>query len=123
MGTWPHIFQDNHQGQGDSTVFLPQYRDANVTTMSNTVAAEGLVATVTFDTTGFSTPGQSWDLVLDGVIGGNARTDFGLVETDVRNGKIRIIPEPATATMLGGLGLLLLLLWRRRFVRRSPRSS
>lgn len=68
------IFEGNNNGQFDgSTVavdFYPQFRSGTTTTGSGPVAASGVAAAASIDTTGFSTPGQEFDLALKDVLGG-----------------------------------------------------
>ena len=67
-------------------------------------------ATVTFDTTGFST--GRWDFLLTGTRGGNSTellspTAESLPLT-ITNGELVIVPEPSvTVLVLAGLGLIL----------------
>jgi hypothetical protein len=87
------------------------------------VYAEGLVATVYLDTTGFGlgSPGDPWDLrlgnILDGIVGdigtGFAHQSVGNILPEITNGTITIIPEPSTCVMLVLCGLCLLG-WRLR---------
>jgi hypothetical protein len=78
------------------------------------VPADGLLVTLTVDTTGFF-DGDSFALLFkDSEIG--ADSDFvvsggGVLDPDITNGTINIVPEPTSMVMLGGCGLLAL---RRR---------
>ncbi len=103
------IFQGNNDGQYGGTAPLPQLWDATVSTVDGTVRADGLIATVTFDTTqwGPAHIGQSWDLVIGGVAAGvlDLYTGFsgpgppewaGEIPTDVINGTITIVAPQLT---------------------------
>ena len=90
------IFAGNHSVQVDS-LRSPQVWVQTITTSPETapddwVTAEGLLATVTLDTTGFLE--GTYDLLLTGTLDG--ATDFGGVPADITNGSIRIVPEPHT---------------------------
>lgn len=77
------------------------------------VAADGLLAVITIDASGF-TEGESFELRLAGVAGGNDTfllDDGADVPLTVTNGVINIVPEPASVVMLGASVLVLL---RRR---------
>jgi hypothetical protein len=81
-----------------------QYMWLSVTTDSGTVAANGLLVTLTFDTTGFDS--GSWPLILTDTIHGS--TNFGGIGASITNGSIAIIPEPSTC-ILAALGSLTVL--------------
>ena len=88
-------------------------------TMSGvSVPADGVLAELTLDTTGFAV--GTWDLKLAGVLTGYPgphNTDFAGIPADIHNGSITIVPEPATLSLLA---LAVLPLPRRRG--KSPRS-
>jgi MYXO-CTERM domain-containing protein len=86
-----------------------QYMWYSLTTDSGTVETSGLLATLVFDTTGFS--GGSWPLIMSGTIHGN--TNFGSIGASIINGSISIVPEPASAA-LAALGFGGLAVWVRR---------
>ncbi len=101
------IFSGNHSGQVDS-LRSPQLWVQTVTTAPETapndwVAADGLLATITVDTTGFLE--GTYDLVLSGTRDGS--TDFGGIEAQITDGSIRIVPEPHTSLVfvIGWLGI------------------
>jgi len=91
------IFQDDNAGQMVINSGYPQYRDANIATSipagqdgdpGTAVVVDGLIATVTIDTTGFSS--GTYPLVLADVLDGVISTDFTSVPTTVTNGSITI---------------------------------
>lgn len=97
----------------DDPFVSPLLRQSTV--FSNSAfSADGLVATITFDTTGFSN--GTFDFLLSGVAG-NFDSVFFLVDdtvpTTAPNGFLRIgpVPEPSSATLLVGLAGLI---WVRR---------
>lgn len=102
------IFDGNHSGQ-QSILNLPQVWVQAVTTSTGTVVADGLLATLTVDTTGF----DSGEFTLALANTRDGPTDFAGVPIDIQDGTIRIIPEPA-AILLLPLGVLCWL-GRRRF--------
>ena len=85
-------------------------------TASGTVKADGLLATVTIDTTGFflDDPNLPWDLKMVGTLAGDSQLfdeTASEVDTTITNGTIAVVPEPGTVGMLvaGVLALLLML--------------
>lgn len=112
------IFKDNNTGLGSaSSVLEPQVAFFSTTTGSGTVAASGLLATVTLDTTGFFA-GQSFDLVISQTV--NNPTNFGPITPTAVDGTLTIIPEPAGLLPVAG-SLILLLRCRSR--RAAPRQG
>ena len=120
------IFQGNNTGTGDvdgpHPDAWPLGEIRSTITVSGTVAAQGLLATITMDTTGFYL--GTWPLILSDTRDGP--TDFpGLPAPAITDGTITIrgeqpppiIPEPSTFVLvsLGGVGLAR---WRRRAGRR-----
>jgi hypothetical protein len=103
------IFLDRNDGQTDLGS-IPQVGMYSITTSSGTVGADGLLATLTIDPTGFTS--GTWDLKLRDTFNGD--TDFAPMPASITNGTITVTPEPATVTLLG-LGALALI----RRVRRS----
>ncbi len=88
------IFSTNNNGQLD-VLRSPQIWVQSITTSPATVPndqvpAEGLLATVTFDTTGFSV--GVYALMMSSTLDGP--TDFAGVPIDISDGSLRIIPEP-----------------------------
>jgi len=82
------IFQDNNLGQINSDAHLtyPQLFVASIIAGSGAVAADGLLGTVTIDTTGFSS--GSWELVMTDTPAG--KTDFQYTGVEIENGSITI---------------------------------
>jgi hypothetical protein len=113
------IFQGNNTGQTvqalNETGDLPYWMGyATVTTASGNVAANGLLATVIVDTTGFTS--GTWSLNANFNYGGDPyQSDFGPMLATSLNGSITIVPEPGTLVLLvtAGLGLAACV-WRRR---------
>ena len=111
------IFGTNHNDQSPDAydcVVVPQLANTGIITQHDAVAGEGLLATITIDTTHFTEIGPSYSLNLKGtIITGSPDTQFnnGDVRVDITNGTIIIssdVPEPATGLLvLGGAGLLL----------------
>ncbi len=108
------IFEGNNDGQYGGTSPLPQLWDANVSTVEGTVVANGLIATVTFDTTewGPESVGLSWDLKLSGVAEGvlDLYSGFagpgppewaGEIPTEIFNGTITIAAAGPTLSWDG----------------------
>jgi len=96
------IFDGNTMGQSD-VLSLPQISVQAATTSAGTVMAEGLLATVTLDTTGFfeGTFGFSLADTRDGA------TDFAGIPIGITDGSIRIVPEPSAAMLLLAAAALL----------------
>jgi len=112
------IFDGNNTGAQDVLQDLgldyPQAAVYTTTTLSGTVAADGLLATVTIDTTGFYY--GTWDLRMEDTF--NGPTDFAGIGATVLDGSITIqggvgVPEPASVALLL-LGGALLAVWRWR---------
>ena len=107
----------NNNGGQDNSYIGPQVIAAVVVTPQNTtVAADGLLATLTIDTTGVFA--GTYDLKLAGTRNGD--TDLNLdsqnnpIEPTITNGQINIIPEPASALLLAAGGGVLIARRRRR---------
>lgn len=85
---------------------LAQLAICSIVTTGGTVLADGLLATLTIDTTGFTTPGSTWTLELGQTL--NGPTDFAPAPAIISEGTIQLIPEPTTLALLGLSGLALL---------------
>jgi len=107
------IFQDNNLGQVNSDAHLtyPQFFAASIIAASGTVSADGLLGTVTIDTTGFSS--GTWELVMTDTLAG--KSDFVAPGVEIENGSITInavgtaptFQTIADVTLLGGSPLLI----------------
>jgi len=109
------IFQANHAADGVvSRTVVPQIWEAGIATEEGEVRAHGLLATLTFDTTGFGEDwvGQIWDLALRDVGGaiaadtnllGQGPPELGAVipAAIVGGTMIEIIPLPTTELLNG----------------------
>ncbi len=104
------IFAGNNTGQSDLGS-LAQLATLSIVTASGTVPADGLLATLTIDTTGLATPGATWPLELGQTL--NGPTDFAPAPAVITEGTIQIIPEPTSLALLA-LPALALLRRRRR---------
>ena len=83
------IFAPNNVGDNNANpghVFGDMVAFHSTTTASGAVSANGLLATLIIDTTGFAS--GTWPLKLAGTVNGN--TAFGSVPTNVTNGRITI---------------------------------
>ena len=101
------IFAGNNDGQWDLGS-IPQLAMYSINTNSGGVFADGLLVTLTIDTTGFTFPG-SWPLQLQSTLNGSS--DFATMPAEIIDGSITLVPEPATMSLIGLGGLTLL---RRR---------
>lgn len=102
----PTIFFGSNDGQVDLGSF-PQLAMLVIATESGAVSANGVLARLEIDTTGFSGD-KTWTLALNATV--NDTTDFGLIDADITDGEIHI-PEPASFVLLSLCGLVLI---RRR---------
>jgi len=92
---------------------LAQYVQASVVfNPAMNVSADGLLVTLTIDTTGFF-DGESFPLLLSGItkIGQDSHfitSGAGTLAADITNGTIEIVPEPTSLAILalGGLAIL-----------------
>jgi len=113
------IFENNHNPVVVEDEFggpYPQWEGRTVTTSSDTVSANGLLATVTLDTTGFSV-GESWELAISMTANGtgtNISGAEGLIPLGITDGTINLVPEPAVFVQLLGLTVAVVPLWLRR---------
>ncbi len=80
-------------------------------TETSLVAMDGLLATITIDTTGFDTIGQSWELRLANTLGGDfvETTEFidaenNILQPNITNGSIRIVAPVLTSSGSGSWG-------------------
>ena len=89
------IFDGNHTGQ-NSLLSFPQVSVQSITTETGTVPANGLLATVTFDTTGFSD--GEFNLHIGDTRDG--ATDFAGIPVNIMDGSLRVVPEPTGIAML-----------------------
>jgi len=102
------IFAGKNTGSWDNNV-LPQIAwDWTETSPGETVLADGLLGTLTVDTTGYDT--GSWALRMSDTL--NGPTDFAGLAADITDGRITItdVPEPSTMALclaLCGSSLLL----------------
>ncbi|MEX0778067.1 MAG: PEP-CTERM sorting domain-containing protein [Phycisphaeraceae bacterium] len=99
------IFQGTTNFADDlGTVPAPQWQAAQGVTLlspaSIPVPSNGVLATLTLDTTGLTS--GSWSLILDPSAIGT--TDFGGAPATLINGTLSI-PEPASLVLLAGLGV------------------
>ena len=106
------IFAGNNSGQQDLSSFsqTPQAYSGSIVTNTGTVNASGLLATLTLDTTGFSTPGSSFPLRLKGFsnAGVSGDSDFigasgDVLASNITNGNI-IITYPQDLDLNGTVG-------------------
>jgi len=87
------IFESNNSGQfnPDTNETLPQLFGAFIVTNAATTTADGLLATVTIDTTGFTA--GTWELRVSDTLAGD--TELPFVGARFHNGSITIDPDPA----------------------------
>ncbi|WP_428388471.1 hypothetical protein [Mucisphaera sp.] len=83
------IFEWNNTGLGSASgVLIPQIAFYSTTTASGTVPADGLLARITIDTTGFFSDDGPFDLVLSQTL--NNPTNFGPVTPTIIDGFIEL---------------------------------
>lgn len=111
------IFDGNNNGQSDIATF-PLFYAGSTTTSKATVAADGLLATLTIDTTGFLF--GSWALQLGNT--DNGPTDFTVVAASITDGTISV-PEPSGLVLALATLLPIALACRCTTSRRSYRRS
>lgn len=99
------IFDGMNEGQFDIQTDPRLFVTTVTTPFTNpptTVAADGLLATLTIDTTGLSSGG--FDLLITGTLAGG--TDFGPdlsgtpIPVNITNGSLIVVPEPTAAALL-----------------------
>lgn len=97
------IFAANNNG-ADNPGSVPQLAARTTTTLAGSVPGNGLLATLTFDTTGFTTQ-RTWSLNLKNTL--NGPTDFAGTPATIADGSIIVnVPEPACILLLF-VGLML----------------
>jgi hypothetical protein len=113
------IFEANNGGQNDLNPLPDLLAFSSITTAAGSLVADGLLATVTFDGTGFG--GRSLSLHLTGVAGTDTTfvDDLGFeIAAQIANGTITVttaVPEPVTSALaLGAFGALAGAARRRR---------
>jgi hypothetical protein len=75
------------------------------------------IATITIDTTGFSTPGASWTFALGTTRDGANSTHYldgvgGSIFATITDGHLSIVPEPNSAFLVSGILVVVATLWR-----------
>ena len=116
------IFQTNNTGPQDPGS-VPQLAIRTITVAHDTVPAEGLIATVTIDTTDFLA--GTWTFALGNTL--NGPTDFGttpatITDGTITDGTITIVPEPLAGSWVA-MAALTLMRRTRRGVKRNRHSA
>ncbi len=93
------IFAKDNTGQGGVGKIYPQVWGVSTTTNTGTVKANGLIGTITVDTTGF-TAGHVYQLLLAGTINGDS--DFAILNATIVNGTISIQAAPPKYGSISG---------------------
>jgi len=106
------IFSPNNTGatdlDGAPPDSSPHWEGWFTTTLTGTIAAEGLLGRIYLDTRSGCAPGESYDLILSDTLNGS--TNFAGIPAEITDGTIvisssgpgpAVIPEPATCTLLG----------------------
>lgn len=106
------LFANNNDGQTTIASF-PQAWVITTATSTGSVAADGLLTRVTFDTTGFLMGSGPFLFTLTDPLG--TPTDFAGIAADLTIGQIEIVPEPQCAPML----LIGIVGWALRHRRRT----
>ncbi len=106
------IFEGNNTGINPGSYINPRCAYQGTTTSSGTVIADGLLATLTIDTTGLFSGEYSLSLIDTP----EGKTNFAGVDVDIVDGLI-VVPEPASLMILL-VGSSLLIRRRRNRVRR-----
>lgn len=112
-------FDGNNTGEHADGSLTPQFWQSGTSTKSGTVTADGPLATVTIDTTGFFSTDAvtTWHLKMADTFMGDSRLESPppRVSTVITNGSI-LVPEPSHlgGLVLGGMCLAWLRARRRR---------
>jgi hypothetical protein len=106
------IFATNNVGELGGGSIAPQLWESWTSTTSGTVPAQGLLATVTIDTTGFFA--GTWDLWMAPTLQGDSTLLDSGIEVVIENGSINVIPEPSAVAVWSLLGIAGLFLVARR---------
>jgi len=96
------IFASNNTGQGGGGALADQVYEATTTTSSGKVSADGMLATVTFDTTGFFVGDGPFPLIMSVTV--NGPTDFAGtpgVTLSVTDGQITLLQAPVVCSIPG----------------------
>ena len=112
------IFAGNNTGADDPEILAlgtdyDQLELRTITTDVGTVAAAGLLATITIDTTGYFA--GTFELRLFDTI--NGPSDFAGIDAAIDDGTITIVPEPGSRTLLCLSTVIFLAIRRRGFCR------
>lgn len=105
------IFADNNEfGQLDGLADPQIFATSVLTHFGTSVNADGLLATITLDTTGVSA--GTYDLNLTGTLNGDTNLiGFGTggspTPSTITSGQITVVPEPTSALLLTAGGLML----------------
>ncbi len=110
------IFSGNNTGGMFTS--SDQYWISQISTSTGTVSANGLIATLTVDTTGFNLGSGPFSLKLSGTPDGD--TDFAPIPITITNGQLSIIPEPSTWALAACLMLFGIY---AHFYRSSPQAA
>lgn len=94
------LFETNHNPPADGSV-PPSFVNIGFAVQAGTVpipVGATLLATLTFDTTGFG-PGPSWPLLLAGTLNGDTQLAATTGALFIENGSITIVPEPSSIVL------------------------
>ena len=93
------LFETNHNAPADGSV-PPSFVNIGFTVQSGTVpipVGATLLATLTFDTTGFTA--GTWPLLLSGTANGDTQILQTVGALSIENGSITIVPEPSSIVL------------------------
>lgn len=93
------LFETNHNPPADGSV-PPSFVNIGFTVQTDTVpipVGASLLATLTFDTTGFTT--GTWPLLLAGTANGDTQIAQTVGALSITNGSITIVPEPSSVVL------------------------